>query len=216
MVTVFPPAKHDNLSSPRMVSLGVLAWETGTAVNNQNLDEKSNKAEGKFSMCACAGAAEGLSDLCSREVNTRSAGAVSPWRHFFLSSIFVLSNRFIFYFVWMPCIKCQECRKTYYCVVVQGMRWCFCFVCCHKWSILDVQFGVETTWELQQQQSLFVRCRYFLGGVMVGVGDSATAVKICVGAEGSLPALVLFVYTGRSVSVRIIPPWKTLKLWLSV
>lgn len=40
--------------------------------------------------------------------------------------------------------KCQECRKTYYCVVVQGMRWCFCFVSCHKWSILDVLFPVKT------------------------------------------------------------------------
>lgn len=45
---------------------------------------------------------------------------------------------------------------------------------------------------------------------MVGVGDSATAVRIYVGAEGSFPALVLFVYTGRSVSLRIIPPQKTL------
>lgn len=27
---------------------------------------------------------------------------------------------------------------------------------------------------------------------MVGVGDSATAVRICVGVEGSFPALVLF------------------------
>lgn len=47
---------------------------------------------------------------------------------------------------------------------------------------------------------------------MVGVGDSATAVRICVGVEGSFPALVLFVYTGHSVLVRIIPPQKTLRL----
>lgn len=74
MVTVFPPAEHDDLSSPRMVSLCFLA-----AVNNQNLDEKKRR---KFSMCARACAAEGSSDLCSREGNTRSAGAVSPGRHF--------------------------------------------------------------------------------------------------------------------------------------
>lgn len=43
-------------------------------------------------------------------------------------------------FVCIQCTKCQECRKTYYCVVVQGMRWCFCFVSCHKWSILGVRF----------------------------------------------------------------------------
>lgn len=43
-------------------------------------------------------------------------------------------------FVCIQCTKCQECRKTYYCVVVQGMRWCFCFVSCHEWSILGVRF----------------------------------------------------------------------------
>lgn len=65
----------------------------------------------------------------------------------FLFFHFVISNHVIFHFVsfvWMQCTKCQECRKTYYCVVVQGMRWCFCFVSCHKWSILDVQFRVKT------------------------------------------------------------------------
>lgn len=64
----------------------------------------------------------------------------------FLSSVFLLSDHFIFHllFVWMQRTKCQECRKTYYCVVVQGMRWCFCFVSCHKWSILDVQFPFKT------------------------------------------------------------------------
>lgn len=65
----------------------------------------------------------------------------------FLSSIsfFQITSFFLFFFkfVWMQCTKCQECRKTYYCVVVQGMKWCFCFVSCHKWSVLDVQFRVK-------------------------------------------------------------------------
>lgn len=43
-------------------------------------------------------------------------------------------------FVCIQCTKCEECRKTYYCVVVQGMRWRFCFVSCHEWSILGVRF----------------------------------------------------------------------------
>lgn len=66
----------------------------------------------------------------------------------------------------MQCTKCQECRKTYYCVVVQGMRWwwCFCFVSCHKWSILDVQFQSFKTIETAAAAEPLrhnVRCRYF-------------------------------------------------------
>lgn len=60
-------------------------------------------------------------------------------------SIFhLLIFKFHFSVVWMQCTNCQECRKTYYCVVVKGMRWCFYFVSCHKWSNLDVKFLIKT------------------------------------------------------------------------
>lgn len=46
-------------------------------------------------------------------------------------------------FVCTRCTTCPECRETPYCVVVQGMRWCFASYLCHKWSILGVRFQVK-------------------------------------------------------------------------
>lgn len=76
-------------------------------------------------MCACAaGELSGVdeSDFSSR----RGKRAVSSFslEGSFLSSVFLLSDHFVFHlpFVRMQRTKCQECRKTYYCVVVQGMR----------------------------------------------------------------------------------------------
>lgn len=103
-------------------------------------------------MCACAVGEFSVIDeldFRGREVNAWSAGLFKQ-RSFFWKAVFYLPRRYFeslhfsfVSFVWMQCTKCQECRKTYYCVVVQGMRWCFCFVSCHKWSILDVQFRVK-------------------------------------------------------------------------
>lgn len=108
----------------------------------------------------------------------------------FLSSVFLLSDHFVFHlpFVRMQRTKCQECRKTYYCVVVQGMRWCFCFVSCHKWSILDVLFPVKTIESCSSGASTS-GVDIFRGGVCICFTTFSTAVKICVGENPSVSEL---------------------------
>lgn len=95
MVTVFPPAKHDDLSSPRMVSLCFLA-----AVNNQNLDEKKMKkkqqSRGESSVCVRM-----LVQLKGRVIFVAERLTHGQQGQFllegiFLSSIFVPLNPFIF------------------------------------------------------------------------------------------------------------------------
>lgn len=57
-------------------------------------------------MCA----AEGLSDLCSREVNTWSAGAVSPGSQF---SIFhFCSFKSLHFFICIICMNAMHCVKN--------------------------------------------------------------------------------------------------------
>lgn len=93
-------------------------------------------------VCACGLRVKDNSESSGREVTHGQQVCFS--RGVFSGRRFSIFHFSFVSFVWMQCTKCQECRKTYYCVVVQGMRWCFCFVSCHKWSILDVQFPVKT------------------------------------------------------------------------
>lgn len=149
----------------------------------------------------------------------------------FLSSIsfFQITSFFFFLFVsfvWMQCTKCQECRKTYYCVVVQGMKWCFCFVSCHKWSVLDVQFRVKMIESCSSRASTSgVDIFWGWGGILyLFCNLFHSCENLCgsqherVRAEDSFPALVLLVYAGQSFplkqDINLLNP--TLRLWISV
>lgn len=150
-------------------------------------------------MCACAaGELSGIdeSDFSSQRGKRAVSRFVSAEQSFslegsFLSSVFLLSDHFVFHlpFVRMQRTKCQECRKTYYCVVVQGMRWCFCFVSCHKWSILDVLFPVKTIESCSSGASTSGVDIFRGGGVCICFTTFSTAVKICVGENPSVSEL---------------------------
>lgn len=58
-----------------------------------------------------------------------------------LSARFTFHRLLLLLFICTRCTKCPECRETSYCVVVQGMRWCFALYLCHKWSILGVSIS---------------------------------------------------------------------------